>query len=304
MSNQYQFPQGFVWGAATAAYQVEGAWNEDGKGESIWDRFSHTPGKIEDKSTGDIACDQYHLWKDDFALMKSLGVQANRLSISWPRIFPDGYGRINQAGIDHYSRLADGLLEAGITPYVTLFHWDLPQKLQDVGGFAERATAERFVEYTDVITRALGDRVKNWITLNEPSVYAFVGHAFGAHAPGLNQWPLAIKVSHHLLLSHGWAVPIIRKNVPGAQVGIALNLNFAEPASPSAVDYHKMRRENGIWTRWFTDPLYGREYPADLVTSLEEKGILGADGLSFVKAGDYQTIAERTDFLEIGRAHV
>src|SRR6476469_10010413 len=184
-----QFPPAFVWGTATSSYQIEGAVHEDGRGESIWDRFSHTPGKIEDRSTGDVACDHYHLWRDDIALMKDLGLHAYRFSIAWPRIIPTGRGQVNQAGIDFYSRLVDGLLEAGIAPFATLYHWDLPQTLQDAGGWPARSTAEAFVEYADVISRALGDRVKKWITHNEPWCASILSYMIGEHAPGLHDFP-------------------------------------------------------------------------------------------------------------------
>ncbi len=188
-SRRLTFPDGFMWGAATSAYQVEGAWNEDGKGESIWDRFAHTPGNILDGSTGDVACDHYHRWREDIALMKELGLKAYRFSISWPRILPAGRGKVNQTGLDFYSRLVEGLLEAGIEPFVTLYHWDLPQSLQDKGGWAERSTAEAFVEYADVVSRKLGDRVKHWITHNEPWATTVMGHQIGMHAPGHERLP-------------------------------------------------------------------------------------------------------------------
>lgn len=299
MPQTYTFPEDFLWGAATASYQIEGGWKEDGKGESIWDRFSHTPGKILDGSTGDTACDHYHLWREDIGLMKEIGLRTYRLSISWPRIVPQGRGKVNSAGLDFYSRLVDALLEANIIPFITLFHWDLPQALQDEGGFAERATAVAFVEYANIVTHHLGDRVKNWITHNEPSVFAFIGHVWGEHAPGLKERALGLQVMHHLLLSHGWAVPVIRQNSPGAQVGIALNINYGQPASPSSYDYHAWRYQNGLWTRWLTDPLYGRHYPADLVAEAVEAGDLPPQGLSFVQAGDMDTIATQTDFLGV-----
>ena len=177
------FPADFVWGAATSAYQIEGAWNEDGKGESIWDRFSHTPGKIENGHTGDVACDHYHRWREDVALMREIGLDAYRFSISWPRVLPSGRGQVNTAGLDFYDRLVDGLLEAGILPFVTLYHWDLPQALQDEGGWVNRDTAYVFADYAQVVVRRLGDRVRAWITQNEPWVAAFMGHLFGEHAP-------------------------------------------------------------------------------------------------------------------------
>lgn len=299
MTRQIIFPRGFLWGAATASYQIEGAWNEDGRGETIWDRFSHTPGKVVDGGTGDVACDHYHRWQEDIALMQQLGLQAYRFSVAWSRILPAGRGKINQAGLDFYSRLVDGLLAAGIKPFVTLFHWDLPQALQDEGGWANRATIDAFVEYTDVITSCLGDRVQHWITHNEPSVFAFVGNLFGGHAPGLQDMPTALRVAHHLLLSHGRAIPVIRRNVPQAQAGITLNINYSQAASNSAPDHNVLRHGAGMWTRWFTDPLYGRHYPADLVADYIRQGHLPASGPDFLEAGDYDEIAARTDFLGV-----
>jgi beta-glucosidase len=293
------FPKNFLWGAATASYQIEGAWNEDGKGESIWDRFTHTPGKIDNGDAGDEACDHYHRWAEDVALMKSLGLQAYRFSISWPRILPGGRGTVNQAGLDFYSRLVDGLLEAGITPFVTLYHWDLPQTLQDAGGWPTRSIAAAYVEYADVVSRRLGDRVKHWITHNEPWVVAFLGYQEGQHAPGWQDWPAAIAASHHLLLSHGWAVPVIRRNSPGAEVGLTLNVTDAQPASASAADLDAARHLDGYINRWFTDPLYGRNYPADMVADYVAAGYLPLAGMSFIEDGDLKTIATPTDFLGI-----
>jgi beta-glucosidase len=297
MTETISFPSNFFWGAATASYQIEGAWNEDGKGESIWDRFSHTPGKIANGDTGDVACDHYHRWQEDIRLMQAIGLNAYRFSLAWPRILPDGRGKINQAGLDFYSRLVDGLLAAGIIPFVTLYHWDLPQALQDEGGWAARSTAQAFTEYADVVTRHLGDRVKFWITHNEPSVSAIVGHLFGEHAPGFCDPAMTLVVSHHLLLSHGWALPVIRQNSPGAQVGLSLNVNWTVPASPSAADYDAFRQSNGMWVRWYFDPLYGRHYPADMVADAIKRGYLPQEGLTFVKENDLEAIAAPTDFL-------
>lgn len=293
------FPKDFLWGAATASYQIEGAWNEDGKGESIWDRFTHTPGKIEDGSTGDVACDHYHRWQDDITLMKSLNLQAYRFSIAWPRILPMGRGQVNQAGLDFYSRLVDGLLAAEITPFVTLYHWDLPQVLQDEGGWTVRSTAEAFAAYAEIVSRHLGDRVKNWITLNEPWCIAFLSHQIGEHAPGWQEWPAAIKAAHHSLLSHGWAVPLIRQNSPGAEVGITLNFTPAEPATNSQGDFHAARQFDGYFNRWFLDPVYGRHYPADMVADFEAAGYLPAEGLGFIQPGDLLAITVPTDFLGV-----
>ncbi len=298
MSDHITFPTDFVWGTATASYQIEGAWNEDGKGESIWDRFAHTPGKIKDASNGDVACDHYHRWREDVTLMRDLKMRAYRFSIAWPRILPNGRGVVNPAGLDFYSRLVDELLAANITPYVTLYHWDLPQALQDAGGWVARDTAQAFVEYADVVSRALGDRVTHWITHNEPYVAAFMGHQIGVHAPGLTDWTSALTVSHHLLLSHGWAVPVIRRNSANARVGITLNVTHAMPASTSAADADACRQLEGHIQRWFLDPLYGRHYPADLVAQYTRAGFLPR-GLDFVQPGDLAAIATPTDFLGI-----
>jgi beta-glucosidase len=293
-----QFPQGFLWGAATSSYQIEGAWQEDGKGESIWDRFAHTPGKVIDGTNGDVACDHYHRWRDDVALMKQLGLQAYRFSIAWPRILPTGRGQVNQAGIDFYSRLVDELLAADIIPFVTLYHWDLPQTLQDQGGWPRRATAEAFVEYAEVVARALGDRVKNWITHNEPWCIGLLSHQIGEHAPGWRNWPAALTAAHHVLLSHGWATPVIRRESPGAEVGITLNFTPAYPASSSPADQDAVRRFDGYYNRWFLDPVYGRHYPADMVADYQAAGLLPR-GLDFVKPGDMEAIAAPTDFLGV-----
>jgi beta-glucosidase len=293
------FPDNFLWGAATSAYQIEGAWDKDGKGESIWDRFAHTPGKIFNQDSGDVACNHYHRWAEDIELMKWLGLKAYRFSISWPRVLPYGRGKINQPGLDFYDRLVDGLLQAGITPMITLFHWDLPQVLQDEGGFSARSTAEAFVEYAGVVTHRLGDRIRHWITHNEPSVFTFVGHVMRHHAPGANDPYLALRVAHHTLLSHGWSVPVIRANSPGAEVGIALNINFNQPASPSQYDYRAWQYGYGMWTRWFLDPLYGRHYPVDLVEHVIEQQTLPAGGPDFVAQGDLTAIAAPCDFLGV-----
>lgn len=299
MTNQLIFPNGFIWGAATASYQIEGAWDEDGKGESIWDRFTHTPGKIKDGSTGDIACDHYHRWRDDIKLMRQLGLQAYRFSIAWPRILPAGRGMINQPGLDYYSRLVDGLLEAGITPFVTLYHWELPQILQDEGGWADRSIAEAFVGYVDVVSRALGDRVKNWITHNEPAVTQYAGYLEGFHAPGLKDPRAALLASHHLLLSHGWAVPVIRQNSPGAEVGITLNLGYMQPASPSPEDQRAVRLANAFMAQWYLDPLYRRQYPQDAIDVMVMRNMLPGPTLPFIQPGDMDAIAVPTDFLGI-----
>jgi beta-glucosidase len=289
---EFTFPPQFAWGTATAAYQIEGAWNEDGKGESIWDRFSHTPGKIARGDTGDEACDHYHRWPEDVQLMKELGLRAYRFSISWPRLLPQGRGEVNAAGIDFYSRLVDALLAAGVEPFVTLYHWDLPQALEDRGGWPARSTAEAFVEYADLASRKLGDRVKHWMTLNEPFVSAFIGYRDGRHAPGHTDLDEALAAAHHLLLGHGRAVPILHRNSPGAEVGIAVNLSGQTPASPSVADRAAAWLADGKLNRWFLDPLAGRGYPLDVVQHFGRS-------VDMIRPGDLEAIAVPLDFLGI-----
>jgi beta-glucosidase len=299
MADRVTFPKGFVWGSATSSYQIEGAANEDGRGESIWDRFAMTRSNIKDGSNADVACDHYHRWREDIALLSQLGHAAYRFSIAWPRIFPTGRAPVNQRGLDFYSRLVDGLLSKGIAPYATLFHWDLPQRLQDEGGWPSRATAEAFVEYADVVTRRLGDRVKHWITHNEPWCSGFVAHQKGEHAPGTRDWAAAVAASHHLLLSHGLAVPVVRQNSPDAEVGITLNMSPSIPASKSAADHDAARRHDGYMNRWFLDPILRGAYPADIVADYAEEGRLPRDWSSLVRPGDMRHIAAPTDFLGV-----
>jgi beta-glucosidase len=286
------FPADFVWGTATACYQIEGAWDADGKGESIWDRFSHTPGRIANGDTGDIACDHYHRWREDIALMKEMGLRAYRFSIAWPRVVPEGRGGENPTGLDFYSRLVDDLLEAGIEPFATLYHWDLPQALQDEGGWPTRATAQAFADYADLASRRLGDRVKHWMTLNEPWVTAMVGHHEGRHAPGHTNLEEALAAGHHLLLAHGRAVPLIRRNAPDAQVGIVLNVNGKTPASPSSADRAAAWLQDGIVNRWFLDPVAARGYPLDIVQHY-------GSPMAFVQPNDLETISIPLDFVGI-----
>jgi beta-glucosidase len=292
MSNRIAFPSDFVWGAATAAYQIEGGWNEDGKGESIWDRFSHTPGKVAEGHTGDIACDHYHRWREDVSLMKDLGLKAYRFSISWARVLPDGRGRINQPGLDFYSRLVDELLRAGITPYATLYHWDLPQPLQDADGWPERDVIGAFCEYAEAVSRALGDRVRHWMTINEPHIISFLGYLDGVHAPGHTSQDEMLAAAHHVLLAHGMAVPIIRANSWDAQVGIAIDHYPQIPASESEADRSAALLQDGVLNRWFLDPLDGKGYPQDIVAHYHSN-------MEFVQAGDLQTMAAPIDFLGI-----
>jgi beta-glucosidase len=297
MTTKLTFPENFIWGAATAAYQIEGAWNEAGRGLSVWDTYAHTPGKVVNGDTGDVACDHYHRWSEDVCLMSALGLKAYRFSIAWPRLLPEGRGAVNQAGVDFYDRLVDALLEAGILPFVTLYHWDLPQALQEEGGWTVRSTAEAFVAYADLVTRRLGDRVKHWITHNEPAVVTIGGYLMGWQPPGIYHVPSALRTNHHLLLSHGWAIPVLRQNSPGAQAGITLNINHYVPASRSPADLYAHRHGDGLWTRCYLDPLYGRGYPADILASLTAAGQITEADLGYIQPGDLQAIAIPTDFL-------
>ena len=260
-----RLPAGFLFGTATAAYQIEGGHDADGKGPSIWDTFSRVPGAISTGETGDIACDHYHRWREDVKLMASLGCNAYRLSVSWPRVVPEGIGRPNDRGLAFYDRLVDELLANGIRPFVTLYHWDLPQALQERGGWASPLVVPAFSLYAGLIAAALGDRVKDWMTLNEPEVVAFAGHYVGVHAPGIRDFKTAVGVSHHLLLAHRAAAKAIRAARPDAQVGIALNLSPCDPASDAAADADAAVRMDGYLNRWFLDPLFGRGYPKDML---------------------------------------
>ncbi|MGH2503141.1 MAG: family 1 glycosylhydrolase, partial [Ktedonobacterales bacterium] len=256
------FPAGFYWGTATAAYQIEGSPRADGKGESIWDRFTHTPGKIARIETGNVAADHYRLWETDLDLMRQLNLTAYRFSISWPRVFPNGYGRFNEPGLDFYARLVDGLLERGIEPFVTLYHWDLPQALQDKGGWANRDTAEAFANYAGVVARRLGDRVGHWITHNEPGVTTVLGHVTGELAPGATDPTLILPVTHHLLLAHGLATQAIRAEAPRpVDVGITLNIGAFEPASDREDDVMATRLIAGVWQDIYLEGLYHQRYP-------------------------------------------
>jgi beta-glucosidase len=292
------FPTDFIWGVATSSYQIEGAAAEDGRAPGIWDTFAAARGTIADGSTGGVACDHYHRFAGDVQLMRQLGVAAYRYSISWPRVLPAGTGAVNEAGLAYYDRLTDALLEAGIVPWVTLYHWDLPQVLQDRGGWPSRDTVAAFTELTDVVTRRLGDRVRHWFTHNEPFCVALLGYQTGEHAPGIEDWPQSLAASHHVLLSHGASVPVIRGNAAGARVGIVLNATSVQTASRSAADAEAARYVDGLVNRWYLDPIYGRGYPADMVATHEIRGHL-PKGLGFVVDGDLDTIAAPTDFLGV-----
>ncbi len=267
-----EFGPEFLFGVATASYQIEGAWNEDGKGESIWDRFSHTPGKIVDDSTGDIACDHYHRYEEDIKLLKRLGVDAYRFSISWPRIFPEGRGRVNEKGLDFYRRLIESLRENAIRPVVTLYHWDLPQTLEERGGWGSEETVEAFKEYAHFLFRIFREEVELWITHNEPWVTAFLGHSEGRMAPGKQDFALALRVSKNLLLSHAHAVSIFREEGIRKPIGIALNLAPIYPKTENDADRQAALRFDGCLNRWFLDPLFRGEFPEDMVMWYRRKG--------------------------------
>ena len=289
------FPPGFLWGAATSAYQIEGAPTADGRGPSIWDRYSQQPGAIEGGDTGDVAAGHYERWAEDVALMRELGLRAYRFSISWSRVMPDGR-TLNPAGLDWYERLVDALLEAGITPFVTLNHWDLPQALQERGGWTNRETLSRFVEYAAAVTQRLGDRVTHWITHNEPWVIAFCGYGWGQHAPGVRDARRALQVAHHLLVSHGMAVPVIRTNSPGAEVGI-VNVHFPNrPASDSPADAAAAARADLLDNQWFLDPLFRGRYPQ---AGLDWYGAPERELTPLVEPGDMNLIAAPIDFLGV-----
>jgi len=258
------FAPGFLWGAATAAYQIEGAWNEDGKGESIWDVFCRIPGAIEDGSNGEVACDHYHRLDEDLDLLATLGASAYRFSVAWTRVLPAGDGAVNEPGLAFYDRLVDGLLARGIRPFVTLYHWDLPHALQERGGWASEDAPRWFADYAAVVAARLGDRVHDWVTLNEPQVTAFAGYLAGLHPPGLRDRGLAVGIAHHLLLAHRAGAEAVRAAAPGASVGIALNLSPAYPATGSPEDKAAARIADGALNRWFLDPLHGRGYPQDV----------------------------------------
>jgi beta-glucosidase len=286
------FPPTFVWGTATAAYQVEGAATEDGRGESIWDRFSAMPGNVANGDTGAVACDTYHRYAEDIRLMRALGIGAFRLSVAWPRILPDGRGRVNGAGLDFYDRLVDDLLAAGLDPYVTLYHWDLPQALEEKGGWPVRDTVDAFTEYTEVVVARLGDRVRHWITQNEPWVISWLGYGLGVHAPGRQSERDALAAGHHVLLAHGRAAEVIRRDAPSAEVGITIDLVPTYPYSDEESDVEAARQSDGFRNRWFLDPVLGRGYPEDMLERY-------AEILPPIVAGDLEAIAAPLDFLGV-----
>jgi beta-glucosidase len=286
------FPPDFVWGVATSSFQIEGAASLDGKGPSIWDQFCRVPGAIADASDGDIACDHYHRWAEDLDLVAKLGVGAYRFSVSWPRVRQGGSGAWNQKGLDFYERTIDSLLARGIKPYLTLNHWDLPAELQAAGGWAQRDTVHRFVEYALGMAKRVGDRVAAITTHNEPWVMATLGHETGVFAPGIKDRAVAMQASHHLLLSHGLAVLAMRAQGCAAKLGIVLNLAPIQPATDSAADLEKAHLEDGRLVRWYMDPLFKGRYPQDVIAFL-------GDDAPRIEAGDLQAIAAPMDFLGV-----
>jgi beta-glucosidase len=289
-----QFPDGFLWGAGTAAYQIEGAWDADGKGESIWDRFSHTPGKIAGGDTGDVACDHYHRYAADVELMRRLGLQAYRFSISWPRVFPQGRGALNRPGLDFYSRLVDELLAAGIQPFITLHHWDLPQALQDRGGWLERETCLAFADYAGQMVGALGDRVRHWMTLNEPKVIMLNGFRDGSHPPEVRDGRAADRAGHHLLVAHGLATQAMRAAAGAIQLGIVLNQYGTHPAGEGADEAAER-----AWSEdetFFLDPLLKARHPPALSARMQAV----ADA---ILPGDLDIISRPLDFLGLNYYH-
>ncbi len=288
-----RFPAGFFWGAATSSYQIEGAVDADGRGSSIWDDFAATPGKTYRGESGAVATEHYYRYREDVALMADLGLSAYRFSIAWPRVLPEGRGPVNEAGLDFYDRLVDALLEKGIEPFVTLYHWDLPSALGDEGGWLKRSTAYAFADYAEIVARRLGDRVTHWMTLNEPWCSAYLGYAVGVHAPGLCDRQAAVDAAHHLLLAHGLAVPRLRAVLPPrAHVGIALVLNPVYPADERPETARDVERAHAFSNRWFLDPIYRATYPEHFFEQM-------ALNPPPIQAGDLETIAAPIDFLGV-----
>jgi beta-glucosidase len=293
-SAHLRFPDGFLWGTATSAYQIEGAHDEGGRAPSIWDTFARTPGRVHNGDTGDVACDSYHRLEEDVALLRQMGARAYRFSIAWPRVMPSGRGAVNPEGIAYYQRLVKLLREAGIAPMVTLYHWDLPQALHDEGGWAVRGTAHAFAEFAATMFDALGDSVPYWFTINEPWCASILSHAIGEHAPGEQDMQRAITVAHHLLLAHGLAVGEFRRRRPGGLIGMAPNVDWREPYSRHPDDIAACERGLDWFNRWFLDPVYHGRYPAGMQARYAELGVKPP-----VEPGDMHTIAQAPDILGI-----
>lgn len=290
--SRVEFPPGFHWGTATASYQIEGAWKEDGKGESIWDRFTHTEGKIKNGDTGDVACDHYHRFREDVALMQELGLNSYRFSIAWPRIQPTGKGPANQKGLDFYSQLVDELLARGIRPFVTLYHWDLPQALEDAGGWPNRDLAGRFVDYAEVVTRALGDRVRHWMIFNEPKVFTVIGYLVGVHAPGRSDRADFLRATHTVNLAQGRAFAAMKAIDPAFEVSSAFNLSPCEPATDTPADVAATERWHRFTNEWFLGPALRGAYPEAF------PGGLPADVMG-IREGDMEQVKAPLDFVGI-----
>jgi beta-glucosidase len=288
----HQFPQDFFWGAAGAAYQIEGAWKEDGKGESVWDRFAHTTGKIKGAATGDVACDSYHRYKEDVALMKQLNLKSYRCSIAWPRIQPNGTGPANDKGLDYYKRLVDELRAANIRPMVTLYHWDLPQALEDKGGWPNRETANNFADYVSLVVKALGDRVDTWCIFNEPNIFTWLGYGSGVHAPGRTDWPAFVKASHTVNLAQGMAYRAIKAAYPKAQASSAVTMADVVPRSESEADKAAAAKYEAYRNFWFLEPALNGRYPQPLASDelLSQMG---------VRSGDMEIVRAPMDYLAI-----
>lgn len=268
------FPDGFVWGSATASYQIEGAAREDGRGESIWDRYCSVPGNVMNGDTGDVACDHYHRFREDVALMKAMGLKAYRFSVAWPRVLPQGTGEVNEKGMAFYSDLVDALLEAGIEPYLTLYHWDLPQALQDIGGWANPKMPEYFLEYSKLLFDRLGDRVTHWMTLNEPYCAAFLGNYEGRMAPGLHDFSTALRCAYFMYVGHGLVVKHFRESGRKGEIGIALNLMGRLPLTDKPEDIEASRRGDGYLNRWFIEPIMFGRYPQDMIDLYQRQGVV------------------------------
>jgi beta-glucosidase len=287
-----RFPEGFHWGAATAAYQIEGAWDADGKGESIWDRFAHTSGRIKNGDTGDVACDSYHRWREDVALLREMKLGSYRFSISWPRILPAGSGKPNARGLDYYGRLCDALLQAGIRPFPTLYHWDLPQALEERGGWPSRDTAGRFADYAHAVADALGDRVSEWIIFNEPSIFTTLGYLIGIHAPGRGDREAWLRASHTVNLAQGEAFRALRAARPGLRIGTAFSMSACEPAGDAQADRDAAERWHRLLNLWYLEPALRGRYPEAFPggVPLERMG---------VREGDMERVRAPLDFLGI-----
>jgi len=286
-----RFPEGFLWGAATAAYQVEGAWKEDGKGESVWDRFSHTPGHIKNGATGDVACDSYHRFKDDIALLQQLNLKSYRFSIAWPRIQPTGGGPANSRGLDYYKRLTDALLEAGIRPLPTLYHWDLPQTLEDAGGWPHRDTASRFADYVSIVARALGDRIGQWAIFNEPKTFTAVGYWNGTHAPGRKDWAAFLKATHTVNLAQGMGFRALKAANSRLQVGSAFDVGPMYPASSDYQDLAAAERWHRFENLWFVTTALHGHYPEGVLPPEQQAQLLG------YRDGDDRIMRAPLDFM-------